>query len=83
MSSPKRISPDPIDQALRHRLRKWAVGHPLPENGRVRLLRAALLTNLPVEKPAKVHHIFHSELMFNWTATYLAGDKLLNLRLVS
>ena len=73
----------PIDQELRHRLRNWAAGRPLPKNGRERLIKAALLSSLSIKKPVKNHFVLNPGARFNWTATYLAGDRLLNLRLVS
>ena len=73
----------PIDQELRHRLRNWAAGQPLPKNGRERLIKAALLSTLSIKKPVTNHFVLNHGAKFNWTATYLAGDRLLNLRLVS
>jgi hypothetical protein len=83
MSLLKREPVDPIDQALKHRLRNWAANQPIPKNRRAHLLKAAHLSTLPVEKTVNYYHFLHPEIKFNWTATYLAGDKLLYLRLVS
>jgi hypothetical protein len=73
---------DLIDQGLRHRLRNWAASQPLPRNGRERLIKAVVTTVHPYDKLVEHHPLLHHSARFNWTATYVAGDRLLNLRLV-
>lgn len=82
MNSRKPDIEDQIDQALRLRLRHWAALKSPPKNGRPRLLKNALFSTAQSERTVRRNFLIHSDLQLNWTATYLAGDKLLNLRLV-
>lgn len=79
---PNRFPVERIDFELKNRLHAWTQAQPLPADGRANLLESAAAPLIRSEYSVKKQRTLKPQQVFNWSATYMIGDRLCNLRLV-